>query len=144
MIILQKNKVIFDNVITNRKNPYPSLGIYLISYKVAQFRLMDKNKREKEQANKKKAKKTTSRKLCLQEKRSEDFQKYQDSMNSLLLSTTEESKFINIINLYSNNQKENFSYLVGNLDKLPNQRRETAARKIIQLLKSGPQQVPPP
>ena len=68
---------------TSMRNPDFSTVIYPIADKLAQRRLAAKNGREKEEAKKETAKKTAAQKLHLQQKRSEAFQKYQDSMNSI-------------------------------------------------------------
>ena len=67
--------------------------------KVAQYRLMAENRREKEEAKKETAKKIATPKLHIQQKRYEAFQKFQDSMKSLLSSPTEELMLINLVNL---------------------------------------------
>ena len=86
MTIINQKKVIFVNDETSTSNPDFSTGIYLTADKVLQFRLVYDNRREKEEAKKEIAKKTLTRNLHLQQKRCEAFQKFQDSMNSLLLS----------------------------------------------------------
>ena len=47
--------------------------------------------------------------------------------------------FLKIIILYSNTQKGAFYCIGGTLGELPNQRRETVSRDIIQLFKSVPE-----
>ena len=113
------------------RNPDSSTVIYLTAAKVAQCRLVAGNRREKEEAKKETAKKTFTQKLNLQQKRCEAFHKFQDSMNSLPSSTTEELMFINLINLSSTIIKDAFEHIRGKLGGIPNQRRETVAIKII-------------
>ena len=55
-------------------------------------------------------------------------------MNILSSSPTEESMFINLVNLSSKITKDAFAHIGGKLDGLPNQRRETVAREIIHFL----------
>ena len=138
MMMLQQNKVNSNNDVTTRKNPDSSPGIYLTAAKVAQYRLVAENKRDKEKAKKETAKKTAAQKLCLQQNRSEDFHKCQDSMYSLLLSTYKESMFIKLVNLSLNTLNDAFAHPGCNIGDLPNQRRETVAREIIKRLKLGP------
>ena len=88
-MILNQNKVILVNDETSIRNPDSITGIYITADKVAQCRLVAENRREKEEAKKETAKKTATRKLHLQQKRSEAFQKCQDFMNSLSPSPTE-------------------------------------------------------
>ena len=70
-------------------------------------------------------------KVASSTKKYEAFQKFQDSMNSLSLSPTGESMFVNIFNLSSNTIKDAFTHIRGKLGKLPNQRRKTLSRDII-------------
>ena len=81
-MILQQKKVRFDNYVNTRKNPYSSSGIYLATAKVAQYRLVADNSREKEEKNET-ANNTAAWKLCIQQKWSQAFKKYQDSMKSI-------------------------------------------------------------
>ena len=83
MEILNKKKVRLVNDENYMRNPDYSLGIYLTTAKVEHFRLVAKNRREKQEGKKETAKKTLIRKFHLQQKRYEDFQKSQDSMSSL-------------------------------------------------------------
>ena len=57
-------------------------------------------------------------------------------MNSILLSPTEASMFINFVNLSSNTIKDSFSDIRGKIGELPNHRRETVAIDIIHFLLS--------
>ena len=50
MMILQKNNARLVNDETSRRNPDFSLVIYLIADKLAQYILVDNNRREKEEA----------------------------------------------------------------------------------------------
>ena len=52
---------------TSMRNPDSSTVIYLTAAKVAQFRLVAGNRREKEEAKNESAKKTATRKLHLQQ-----------------------------------------------------------------------------
>ena len=49
MMVMQQNKAILKNYVSIRKNPDSSLGIYLTTSKVAQSRLVAKNRRLKEE-----------------------------------------------------------------------------------------------
>ena len=55
--ILHQKKLISDNDVTTRNNPDSSLGIYLTTAKVVQYRLVSENRRYKEEAKKETAKK---------------------------------------------------------------------------------------
>ena len=55
-------------------------------------------------------------------------------MRSTSLSTTKESKFINLVNLSITIFKEAFAHIGGKLGGLPNQRRETVSREKIYFL----------
>ena len=88
MAVQKQKKARLVNDETSLRNPDSISGIYLTATKVAQCRLVAENRREKEEAKKETEKKTFTRKLHLQQKRYEDFQKCQDSMNSLSSSTT--------------------------------------------------------
>ena len=61
---MQKNKVILENDVTTRRNPNSILLIYHTADKLAQFRLVDENKREEEEA-KKETENKTSAKICV-------------------------------------------------------------------------------
>ena len=89
MVILNQNKLRLVNEETSMRNPDSSLGIYLTAAKVVQCRLLDENRKGKEEAKKETAKKTATRKFHLQQNRCEAFRKFQDSMNSLMPSPTE-------------------------------------------------------
>ena len=108
MAILNQKKVRLVNDETSTRNPDSSSVIYLTAAKVSKCRLVDENRRENEEAKKKIEKKTSTQNLHLQQKRSEDFQKFKEYMNSLSLYLTKEFMFINIINLYSNTKKDTF------------------------------------
>ena len=91
MMIHKKKKVKLANEDSNtRRNPDSTSGIYLTAVKVAQYRQVAANRREMEDAKKITAKKTSTRKVHLQIKISEDFDRCINSMNSLSLSTTNE------------------------------------------------------
>ena len=90
----------------------------------------EKNKRQKKET----ANKTLIRKFNLQQRRYKAFQKCKDSINSLSASPTKESMFSNFFNLYSTIIKDTFGHIGGRIGVLPNQRRETVSRKMINLL----------
>ena len=96
---------------------------------------MDVNRRETEEAKNITANKTAARKVHIQLKRSEAFDRYINSMNSLSLSTTDEERFIRLIQKSSNNIKDTFVHIGGKLSELPNQRRDTVSREMIQFMK---------
>ena len=74
------------------------------------------------------AKKTATRKFHIQLKRSEDFGMCINSMNSMYLSTTDEDRFIQLIQQSSNTIKDAFVHIGGKLAELPNQIRDTVSR----------------
>ena len=88
-----------------------------------------------DEAKKITAKKTATRKILLQIKRSEAFDMCINSMNSLDLSTTKKDRFIQLIQQSSNTIKDAFEHIGGKLAELPNQRRDTAAREMIPIMK---------
>ena len=120
----------YDNDISTRKNPNPTSGIYLTAAKLAQCIMVAENRREKEEVKKETAKKTAARKVCLQQKLSEAFQKFQDCMDNIL-SPSEIIMLIALVSLSANTLKDAFSHLGDNLGNLPNQRRLTVATEII-------------
>ena len=65
----------------------------------------------------------SARKLCLQLNISEAFQKFQDSIYSLLSYQYELSMFIKLPNLPSYTPKNTFAHLGGKLGNLPNKIR---------------------
>ena len=98
MMILNKRKVKLENKdASTRRDHNSTSGIYLTAVKVAQCRQVDANRREMEEAKKITAKKTATRKIHLQLKRSEAFDMCIKSMNSLSSSTTNEDRFIQLI-----------------------------------------------
>ena len=80
MSIMQKKKVRLKKYVTTRKNYDSILVIYLTDAEGAQCRLVDENRREKEEVKKESAKKIDAPKLCLQQNRSEGFHRCQDFM----------------------------------------------------------------
>ena len=84
---------------TSTRSPGSSSGIYLNAAKVVQCRLVAENRKETEEAKNETAKKTSTIKLHLQQKRCEAFQKCQHSMNNLSSSPTKELLLINLVNL---------------------------------------------
>ena len=136
MMILNQKKVKLANEDTaTRRNPDPNSGIYFTAVKVAQFRHVADNRKEKEEAKKVTAKKTATRKVHIQLNRSEDFYRCINSMNSLSSSTTNEERLIQIIQQSSNTIKGDFVHIRGKLDKLLNQRRGAVAREMIRIMK---------
>ena len=89
MVLNQKKVTLVKEDTTTRRNPYSTLGIYLTAVNFVQYRQVADNRREKEEAKKETAKKTATRKVHLQLKRSEDFYRCIKSMNSLSSSTTD-------------------------------------------------------
>ena len=98
---------------------------------MAQCRQVAVNRREKEEAKKTTAKKTATRKVHLQLKRYEDFDRRINSMKILSLSTTDEERLIQPIQQSSNTIKDIFVHVGEKLAELPNQRRDTVARDMI-------------
>ena len=95
VMILKHNKVKLENEDTaTRSKPDSISGIYLTDVKLAQYRQVDKNRREKEEAKKVTAKKTSTRKVYLRLKRSEAFDRCISSMKNLYFSTTDEERLI--------------------------------------------------
>ena len=68
MMTPQQKKVILVYGETSRNNPDLIYGIYLTAAKVAQYRLVDENRREKEEAKNETAKKIATPRLYLQQK----------------------------------------------------------------------------
>ena len=133
-MIPNQKKVRLVNDETSTRNYDSGKRIYLTIAKVAQYRLVDDNRREKEEAKKEISKKTATRNLRLQQKWCEDFHKFQDSMNSILLSPTEESMFRNLVNVSSIIIKDASGHIGGNQGEIPNQIRKTVDREKINLL----------
>ena len=132
VMILKHNKVKLENEDTaTRSKPDSISGIYLTDVKLAQYRQVDKNRREKEEAKKVTAKKISTRKVHLQLKRSEVFDRCIKYMNSLSSSTTDEEKLIQIIQKQSYTINDAFVHIGGKFSELTNQRRDTAAREMI-------------
>ena len=96
---------------------------------------MDENRREMEEAKNITENKTAIRKVHLQLKRSEAFDMCINSMNSLSSSTTDEDRFIQLIQQSSNTIKDYFVHIGGNLAELHNQRRDTVAIEMIRIMK---------
>ena len=111
MVLKQKKvKLVNEDTIT-RRNPDSTLGIYLTAVKVAQCRQVAENRREKEEAKKETANNTSTKKVHLQLKRSEAFDRCIKSINSLSSSTTYEERCIQIIQQSSNTIKDSFVYI---------------------------------
>ena len=81
------------------------------------------------------AKKTATRNILLQLKRSEDFDMCINSMISLSLSTTDEDRLIQLLQQSPNTIKDAFVHIGGKLAELPNQRRDTVAIEMIRIMK---------
>ena len=81
------------------------------------------------------AKKTATRKVILQVKRSKAFDMCINSMNSLSSSATDEYRLIKLLRQSPNTIKDAFEHLGGKLAELTNTQRDTVAREIIRILK---------
>ena len=88
-----------------------------------------------EEAKKTTEKKTARRKVHLQLKIYEAFDRCIKSTNSLSSFTTNEEIFIQLIQQSYNTIKYAFVHIGGELDELPNQRRGTVAREMIRIIK---------
>ena len=136
MIIFKQKKVKLENkYTTTRRNPYSTSGIYLTAVKVEKCRQVADNRREKEEAKKVTVKKTVKKKVRLQLKRYEVFYSCINSMNSLSSSTTDEESLIQLIKQPSITINDAFVHIGGKLAELPNQRKDTVAREMIQTMK---------
>ena len=74
------------------------------------------------------AKKTATRKIHTQLKRSEAFEMCINTMNNFYSSTTDEDRLIQLIKQPSNNINDAFVHSGGKLAELPNQGRDTVSR----------------
>ena len=119
---------------TTRKNQDSTSGIYLTNVKVSQCRQLAKNRR-KRMRQKGNSKEDSHKNVHLQLKRSEAFDMRINYINSLYQSTTDKERFIQIIQQYSNIIKDSFVYIGVKLIKIPNQRINTVAIYMIQILK---------
>ena len=81
------------------------------------------------------AKKTATRKVLLQMKRSEAFDMRINSMNGMSSYTTDEDRLIQLLRQSPNTIKDSFVQIGGKLAKLPNTQMDTVAREIIRILK---------
>ena len=88
-----------------------------------------------DEAKKITTKKTATRKVLLQLKRSEAFDMCINSMNSLSLSITNEDRFIQLLRQSPNTTKDAFVHIGGKLAELPNTRRDTVVREMTRILK---------
>ena len=93
------------------------------------------NRRAVDEAKNTTAKKTATRNIHLQLKRSEAFDMCINSMNSLSLSTTNEDRLIQLTQQTSSTIKDAFVHIGVKLAELPNQRRDTLARAMTQIMK---------
>ena len=98
---------------------------------MTQCRQVAENWIEKEEANKVTSKKTSTRKVHIQLKRSEAFDRCINSMKIMSSSTTYEESLIQLIQQSSNTIKDEFVQIGGKLAKLTNQSRDTVAREMI-------------
>ena len=88
-----------------------------------------------DEAKKITAKKTATRKILLQLKRSEAFDMCINSMKIMSSYTTDEDRLIQLIQQSPNTIKDAFVNIRGKLAELPNQRRDTVAREMIRIMK---------
>ena len=79
--------------------------------------------------------KKATRKVHLQHKRSEAFDTFINSTNSMSSSTTYGERLIQIIQQPSNIIKDAFVHIGGKLAKPPNQTRDAVAREMIRIMK---------
>ena len=121
---------IFDANITTSKKPNFTSGIYFKATKVAQCRTVAENRRFKKEVEKETAKKKVTCKFCLQQNKSEYFQKCQYRMDNIF-SSSEETMLITLIYLSSNTFKGAYFHLRSNLGNLPNKRSPELAAEII-------------
>ena len=98
---------------------------------MAQCRQVADNKRENIDERKVTENNTSTRKLHLQLKISEDFDMCIKSMNSLCSYTTNEERLIQLIQQSSNTIKNALVHIGGKLSELPNQRGDKVSREII-------------
>ena len=135
MIHQQKKSKMGDEDANTRIKLNSTLGIYLTAAKFSQCRQVAANRREIYEAKKITAKKIATRKVLLQVKRSEYFDMCINSMNSLSSSTTDEDRLIQLLRQSPNTIKDAFVHIGGKLAELPNTRRDTVAREMIQIPK---------
>ena len=81
------------------------------------------------------AKKTATRKIHLQHKRSEAYYMCINSENRLYLYTTDEDRLIQLLQQLSNTINDAFGNIGGKLAELYNQGRDTVAREMIRIMK---------
>ena len=116
MMILKQNKIKLANEdTTTTRNSDSTSRMYLTAVKVAQCRQVADNRREKEEAKKVTAKKTSTRKVHIQLKRYEDFDRCINSMHSLSSSTTDEERLIQLFQQSPNTIKDGFLRMGGKL-----------------------------
>ena len=121
MMIHQQKKVkLADEDANTRSNLNSTSGIYLTAAKVAQCRQVAANRREMDEAKKITAKKTATRNILLQLKRSEAFDMCINSINILSSSTTDEDRLIQLLRQSPNTIKDAFVHIGGKLAELPN------------------------
>ena len=93
------------------------------------------NRREMGEVKKITGKKTATRKVHLQLKRSEYFDMCINFMKIMSSSTTDEDRFTQLIQQSSNTIKDVIVHIGGKLAKLPNQRKDTVSREMIRITK---------
>ena len=135
MIIEQKKEKLENEDTTTGRNPDYTSVTYLTDVKVGKCTHLDENRREKEEGKKVTEKKIDTIKVHLQLKLYEAFDRCINSMNSLYSSTTDEDRFIQIVQKSSNTIKDAFVHVGGKLSELPNKRRNTVSREMIQIMK---------
>ena len=81
------------------------------------------------------SKKTATRNILLQIKRSEAFDMCINSMNSLASSTTDEDRLMQLIKQSPNTIKDAFVQIGGKLAELINQIMDTVSREMIRIMK---------
>ena len=107
MMIHQQKKVKLEDEDANtRSNLTSTCGIYLTAAKAAQFRQVAAKRRDPGEAKKITAKKTATRKILLQLKRSEAFDMCINSINILSSSTTDEDRLIQLLQQSPNTIKD--------------------------------------
>ena len=104
----QKKVKLVDEDDNTRRNLNSTSGIYLTADKVAQCIQVAVNRREVDESKHITAKKTATRKVLLQVKRSEAFDMCINSMNSLSSNNTDEDRLIQILRQSPNTIKDAF------------------------------------
>ena len=76
----------YDEDITTINNSTLDSGIHLDPVKVTQCRMVNDNRRQKEEVKKETEKKITTEKVCIQHKCTKTFQRYQDCIDNTAIS----------------------------------------------------------